>query len=133
MKNRILTLIFLPVISIVPALAQPPQGGQPGGARPPVEIDKTPPVEDFKASALNAIVNGRASQYPEVNSQKRVRTRLRAPNAQSVQFDIGGVRYPMTKGEDGYWIGVSNAQDEGFHYYQLNVDGSAEPQSFETR
>jgi enterochelin esterase family protein len=88
-----------------------------------VEIDKTPPVEDFQPSALNAVVNGRMSQYPEVNSQRRVRTRLRAPNAESVQLDIGGVRYPMTKGEDGYWMGVSNAQDEGFHYYQLNVDG----------
>jgi hypothetical protein len=58
MKNRILTLTFLPVISIVPAIAPPPQGGQPGrGARPPVEIDKTPPTEDFKPSALNAMVN----------------------------------------------------------------------------
>jgi enterochelin esterase family protein len=52
-----------------------------------------------------------------------VRTRLRAPNAQSVLLDIGGVRYPMTKDADGWWTGVSNAQDEGFHYYQLNVDG----------
>ncbi len=112
------------------AMAQPPQGTPPGqggpggrGARAPVEIDKTPPIEDFKPSDLNASVNGRTSQYPEVNSQRRVRTRLRAPNAQNVQLDIGGVRYPMTKGEDGFWMGVSNAQDEGFHYYQLNVDG----------
>ncbi len=113
------------------ALAQAPQGAPAGrggrAAQPPVEIDKTPPAEDFKPSALNAIVNGRASQYPEVNSQRRVRTRLRAPNAQSVQLDIGGVKYPMTKGDDGYWIGVSNAQDEGFHYYQLNVDGANVP------
>ena len=29
----------------------------------------------------------------------------------------------MYKTDDGYWIRVSNAQDEGFHYYQLNVDG----------
>jgi len=112
------------------AMAQPSQGPPPGqgpqagrGARPPVEIDKTPPVEDFKPSDLNAVVNGQVRQYPEVNSQRRVRTRLRAPEAQSVQLDIGGVRYPMIKGEDGFWIGVSNAQDEGFHYYQLNVDG----------
>ena len=42
-------------------------------------------------------------------------------------LDIGGVRYPMTKGEDGVWTGVSNAQDEGFHYYQLNVDGVTVP------
>lgn len=111
------------------ASAQPPQGAAPGGrgARPPVEIDKSSPVEDFKPSGLNAIVNGQMRQYPEVNSQRRVRARLRAPDAHSVQLDIGGVRYPMTKGDDGFWTGVSNTQDEGFHYYQLNVDGASVP------
>jgi len=128
MKNTILSLALLPVLLGPAAMAQLPQGAGPGPQRgrapqPPVEIDKTPPVEDFQPSTLNAVVNGRMNQYPEVNSQRRVRTRLRAPNAQSVQLDIGGVRYPMTKGDDGFWIGVSNAQDEGFHYYQLNVDG----------
>ena len=93
------------------------------GTRPPVEIDKTPPLEDFKPSVLNQP----GKQYPEVNSQGRVRATLRAPNAQSVLLDIGGVRYPMTKGDDGVWMGVSNAQDEGFHYYQLNVDGVSVP------
>jgi enterochelin esterase-like enzyme len=113
------------------AAAQPlqaPQAGRVGrGAQPPVEIDKSAPVEDFKPSELNAMVNGQLRQYPEVNSQRRVRTRLRAQNAQSVLLDIGGVRYPMTKDADGWWIGVSNAQDEGFHYYQLNVDGVSVP------
>ena len=110
------------------AAAQAPQAGRGGrGAQPPVEIDKTAPVEDFKPSELNAMVNGQLRQYPEVNSQRRVRTRFRAPNAQSVLLDIGGVRYPMTKDADGWWSGVSNAQDEGFHYYQLNVDGVSVP------
>ena len=37
-------------------------------------------------------------------------------------LDIGGVKYPMTKGEDGVWTGVSNAQDEGFHMgYQEGI------------
>ena len=136
MQKVILTLALLPVLSAFPAFAQPTQGapagpgaqagrGAQGGraARPPVEIDRTPPVEDFKPSTLNQ----RGRQYPEVNSQRRVRTRFVAPQAQSVQLDIGGVRYPMTKGADGAWIGVSNAQDEGFHYYQLNVDGVSVP------
>ena len=51
--------------------------------RPPVEIDKTLPIEDFKPSGLNAAVNGQIRQYPEVNSQRRVRTRLRAPDARA--------------------------------------------------
>ena len=124
MKNTILSIFLLPMFSAIPAIAQLPQGAQAGrGTRPPVEIDKTPPVEDFKPSALNQP----GKQYPEVNSQNRVRTILKAPDAQSVLLDIGGVRYPMTKGEDGVWTGVSNAQDEGFHYYQLNVDGVSVP------
>lgn len=125
MKTSMLILALLPALSGVPAIAQAPQGGPP--ARPPVEIDKTPPTEDFQPSALNAIVNGQTKKYPEVNSQGRVRTTFKAPNAQSVQLDIGGVRYPMTKGDDGVWTGVSNKQDEGFHYYQLNVDGVGVP------
>ena len=33
----------------------------------------------------------------------------------------------MTKGEDGVWVGESRPQDEGFHYYQLNIDGAPVP------
>jgi enterochelin esterase-like enzyme len=128
LKNAILMVSLLLAIPGIPLIAQPPQGAAPArGARPPVEIDKTPPAEDFKPSALNAVVNGQMKRYPEVNSQGRVRTTLRAPNAQSVLLDIGGVKYPMTKNEEGLWTGVSNAQDEGFHYYQLNVDGVSVP------
>ncbi|MEO8593732.1 MAG: alpha/beta hydrolase-fold protein [Candidatus Solibacter sp.] len=114
MRAAILTLTLLPALWC----QAPPQT-----PRPPVEIMKTPPVEDFKPSANNQ----QNKQYPEVNSERRVRTRLVAPQAQTVQLDIGGVRYPMTKGEDGAWMGVSNPQDEGFHYYQLQVDGVAVP------
>ncbi|HUI54770.1 MAG TPA: alpha/beta hydrolase-fold protein [Bryobacteraceae bacterium] len=131
MKNTILTLALLPVLSGLTAIAQPPQAVPPGrggrGSQPPVEIDKTPPVEDFKPSELNAVVNGQIRQYPEVNSQRRVRTTFRAPNAQSVAIDISAVQYPMTKDANGLWTGVTNAQDEGFHYYQLRVDGVPVP------
>ena len=124
MRIAVLSLALLPLLSGLPAIAQPPQGAPGGrGAQPAPVIDQTPPMEDFKPSTLNQA--GR--QYPEVNSQRRVRTTLRAPQAQSVQFDIGGVRYPMTKNADGVWTGVSNAQDEGFHYYQIWVDGVSVP------
>ena len=122
MKNTILSIVL--AFSAIPASAQQLATG-PGGppARPPVEIDKTPPSEDFKPSSLNQP----GKQYPEVNSQRRVRTVFKAPNAQSMTLDLGGVRYPMVKGEDGVWTGVSNAQDEGFHYYQINLDGVSVP------
>jgi len=82
-----------------------------------------PPVEDFKPSSLNQP----GKQYPQVNSERRVRARVSAPQATSVQLDIGGVKYPLTKGDDGLWIGESKPQDEGFHYYQLVIDGAQVP------
>ena len=80
-------------------------------------------VEDF----VPASTNQPGRQYPQVNSEGRVRARLVAPDADSVLLDIGAVKYPMTKGEDGAWIGDSAPQEEGFHYYQLEVDGAQVP------
>ncbi len=85
----------------------------------------TAPTEpnDFKPASSNQ--PGR--QYPQVDSEGRVRARIVAPEAHTVLLDIGAVKYPMTKGEDGAWMGDSNPQDEGFHYYQLWIDGAAVP------
>jgi enterochelin esterase family protein len=82
-----------------------------------------PPQEDFKPSSLNQ----EGKQYPQVNSERRVRARVIASQAQSVALDIGGKKYPLAKGNDGAWIGESQPQDEGFHYYQLNIDGASVP------
>lgn len=79
--------------------------------------------DDFKPASSNQ--PGR--EYPQVNSEGRVRARIVAAQAQSVLLDIGGVRYPMTKDDDGAWVGDSAPQDEGFHYYQLNIDGAQVP------
>jgi enterochelin esterase-like enzyme len=80
-------------------------------------------VEDFKPSSTNHS----GKQFPQVNSEGRVRASISAPQAQKVQLDIGGKRYDMTKDEKGVWSGVSDPQDEGFHYYQLNIDGAQVP------
>ena len=74
-----------------------------------------PIVEDFKPSTLNQP----GQQYPQVNSQRRARYRIVAPEAQS----ISAGRTKLTKGEGGVWTGVSQPMDEGFHYYHLTVDG----------
>jgi enterochelin esterase-like enzyme len=81
------------------------------------------PADDWKPATSNQ----QGKQYPQVNSERRVRARVVAPQAQSVMLDLGGVKYPLTKGEDGAWIGVSQPQDEGFHYYQLVIDGAQVP------
>ena len=62
-----------------------------------------------------------------VNSQRMVRAQISAPEATSVKLDIGGVKYDMVKDENGVWTGESAPQDEGFHYYQLNIDGASVP------
>ena len=80
-------------------------------------------VEDFKPASTNQ----EGKEYPMVNSQRMVRAQISAPDATSVKLDIGGVKYDMVKNADGVWTGESAPQDEGFHYYQLNIDGASVP------
>ena len=80
-------------------------------------------IEDFKPSS----VNQPGKEYPQVNSEGRVRVQILAPEAKLVQLDIGAVKYDLTKDEKGVWTGESAPQDEGFHYYQLNIDGASVP------
>ena len=80
-------------------------------------------VEDFKP----ATTNQGGKQYPMVNSQRMVRAQISAPKATFVGLDIAGKIYEMTKDENGVWTGTSEPQDEGFHYYQLNIDGANVP------
>ncbi|MBN1118180.1 MAG: esterase [Bacteroidales bacterium] len=80
-------------------------------------------VEDYKPSS----VNQPGKKYPQVNSEGRVRVSISAPEANLVQLDIGGVKYDLIKDEKGVWTGESAPQDEGFHYYQLNIDGASVP------
>lgn len=79
--------------------------------------------EDFVPSPNNQP----GKEYPMVNSERCVRVKVKAPEAQSVKLDIGGVKYELTKDAEGFWTGASAPQDEGFHYYQLNVDGADVP------
>jgi hypothetical protein len=84
---------------------------------------QTAVVEDFKPSS----VNQPGKQFPQVNSEGCVRVSILAPQAQKVQIDIGAVKYDLTKDGKGVWTGESAPQVEGFHYYQLNIDGASVP------
>jgi len=118
MKGTVSALVLSLVIAVPPCLAQPPQA-----PANPAPASQTPAVNDFKPATSNQP----GKDYPQVNSEGRVRARVVAPQAQSVLLDIGAVKYPLTKGEDGVWIGESAPQDEGFHYYQLVVDSAQVP------
>ena len=80
-------------------------------------------AEDFKPATSNQ----ENKQFPAVNSQRMVRAQIKAPDAKFVGLDIAGKIYQMTKDENGVWTGTSEPQDEGFHYYQLNIDGASVP------
>jgi enterochelin esterase-like enzyme len=110
MKHPLLTLALLPALAALPAVAQPPQTAP---------APDTAPVEDFKPASSNQ--DGKP--YPQVNSERRVRYRITAPQASRVS--VGSTT--LTKGDDGAWTGVSAPQDEGFHYYQVNIDGAQVP------
>jgi enterochelin esterase family protein len=87
------------------------------------QTDQNSIKEDFKP----ATTNQPGKEYPMVNSEGRVRAQLSAPDAHRVQLDISAVKYDLVKGSNGVWTGESGPQDEGFHYYQLWVDGAAVP------
>jgi enterochelin esterase family protein len=78
----------------------------------------TRPGPDSKPASTNAP----GQPYPQVDSERHVTFRVVAPNAQSVRVNLGGGT-PLTKGEDGVWIGTTRPLDPGFHYYQLIIDG----------
>lgn len=88
-----------------------------------MSFSQSAPVEDFKTSS----VTQQGKEYPQVNSEGRVRVQISAPEANKVQLDIGAVKYDLVKDEKGVWTGESAPQDEGFHYYQLNIDGASVP------
>ena len=79
-------------------------------------------MEDFKPASSNQ----GGKEYPQVNSERRARFRIVAPQAQSVRVpEWGGIT--LTKGEDGAWVGTTRPLDEGFHYYRINIDGADVP------
>jgi hypothetical protein len=84
---------------------------------------QTAVVEDFKVTSTTQ----QGKQYPQVNSEGRVRVSISAPEALKVQLDIGAVKYDLVKDANGVWTGESAPQDVGFHYYQLNIDGASVP------
>jgi enterochelin esterase-like enzyme len=108
-------------IVLFPLLAGPSVPAQVLAAQtPPVQAAQA--VEDFKPASSNQP----GKQFPQVNSERRARFRIVAPQAQSVKVpEWGGIT--LTKGDDGAWVGTTRPLDEGFHYYRINIDGADVP------
>ena len=63
-----------------------------------------------------------APAYPRIHPDLRVTFRVKAPDAQKVEFNLGK-RYLAEKGEEGFWTATTEPQVPGFHYYWLVIDG----------
>jgi len=68
--------------------------------------------------------NIRSAQYPQISADNRVTFRIKAPNAQKIQIDLGK-KYDMIRDTGGYWMVTTDSISEGFHYYSLLIDGVA--------
>lgn len=77
------------------------------------------PADDWKP--ISYVAPGQ--QYPQLNSEKRAKFRIEAPTATEVAVSLGRP-LTVTKGEDGVWTVITSPLVEGFHYYQIIVDGA---------
>jgi enterochelin esterase-like enzyme len=78
----------------------------------------------YSVLGLPASTNIRSAKYPQILPDHRVAFKVRAPDAQKVQVDLGR-KYDMIKGADGSWEVTTDSISEGFHYYSLLIDGVA--------
>ena len=83
--------------------------------------DAKTPADDWQP--ISYVAPGQ--QYPQINSEKRAKFRIQAPNAKEVSVSIGNPPLTVSKDADGVWTIVSAPLVEGFHYYQVRIDGAA--------
>ena len=79
------------------------------------------PAEDAKPAVSNVM----GQQYPQIHADLSATFRLKAPEARSVQVQVGADQkhYDLVKGDDAVWTGKTPPLVPGFHYYYFFVDG----------
>ena len=68
--------------------------------------------------------NVRSANYPQILPDGHAVFRMKAPEAQKVQLDLGK-KYDMVKNNEGIWEVTTDSLSEGIHYYSLIIDGVA--------
>jgi enterochelin esterase-like enzyme len=71
-----------------------------------------------------ASTNIRNAQYPQILPDNRVVFKVKAPNAQKVQIDLGK-KYDMVRDSSGFWHVTTDSISRGIHYYSLLIDDVA--------
>jgi enterochelin esterase-like enzyme len=87
----------------------------------PVDVSSFP---KYTVLGSPPTTNIRSARYPQVLPDSRVLFRIKAPDAQKLQIDLGK-KYDMLKDTGGYWKLTTDSISEGFHYYSLLIDGIA--------
>jgi enterochelin esterase-like enzyme len=75
------------------------------------------------ADGIPAPTNVLSAEYPRIHDDLRVTFRIKAAEAQKVEFQLGN-RIAAQKGKDGFWTATTEPQVPGFHYYWLFIDGA---------
>jgi enterochelin esterase-like enzyme len=105
MRIQLSLLLFVSILISRPCLAQ-----------------DQPPPDDWRPASSNQP----GKEYPQVNSEGRVKFRIVAPQAKSVGCSFRDSN-EFSKGDDGAWYGTTRPLDEGFHYYTIQIDGAEVP------
>jgi enterochelin esterase-like enzyme len=87
----------------------------------PVDVSSFSKYSDLGTPAAS---NVRNAKYPQMLIDGRAVFRLKAPDAQKVQLDLGK-KYDMIKDTAGVWQVTTDSLSEGFHYYSIIIDGVA--------
>jgi len=69
-----------------------------------------------------AETNVRSARYPQILPDGHAVFKIKAPEAQKVQLDLGK-KYDMVKNNEGIWEATTDSLSEGIHYYSLIIDG----------
>jgi enterochelin esterase-like enzyme len=85
----------------------------------PVDISS---FSKYTVLGTPASTNVRSARYPQILPDNRVVFRIKAPDAQKVQIDLGR-KYDLAKDTGEYWTVTTDSIGEGFHYYSLLIDG----------
>lgn len=87
----------------------------------PVDVSSFPKYKDLGTPAASNIRN---AKYPQMLIDGRAVFKVKAPEAQKVQLDLGK-KYDMVKNNEGVWEATTDSLSEGFHYYSVIIDGVA--------
>ena len=66
--------------------------------------------------------NVRNATYPRLLPGNRIEFKIKAPDAQKVQIDLGR-KYDLVRNTNGEWSCITDSLTQGFHYYFLIING----------